>query len=103
MVIPGRVENGVVVLPAGTALPEGAEVMVSLCARANEERATMSPEHQQRYLAALARIDAIHNENPSDDFRGADHDRVPGLRGSCPTIRITRASQRGLRLTTSRW
>lgn len=29
MVITGRVENGVVVLPSGTTLPEGAEVAVS--------------------------------------------------------------------------
>ena len=29
MVIAGRVENGVVVLPSGTTLPEGAEVAVS--------------------------------------------------------------------------
>lgn len=76
MVIPGRVENGMVVLANDTKLPEGAEVMVSLCAPALGAGNIMLAEQRQRYLAALARIDAVADENPTDNFRGADHDNV---------------------------
>ena len=36
----------------------------------------MSDEQLQRYHAALARIDALQDENPDDTICGADHDRI---------------------------
>ena len=76
MEIPGRVQNGVVVLENGTSLPDGTEVTVSVCAEAVRARETMTEEQRRRYLDALARIDAIPDENPGDTFSGAEHDRV---------------------------
>ncbi len=35
----------------------------------------MSQEQKERLQAALARIDALPNENPGDKFSGSDHDR----------------------------
>lgn len=76
MVIRGRVEHGVVVLEGNTSLPEGTDVEVVVRAGLSADGGAMSQEQRKRYLEALARIDAVPNENPGDTFRGADHDRV---------------------------
>jgi hypothetical protein len=76
MEIPGRVQNGVVVLENGSSLPDGTEVKVSVCDEAVRARDAMTAEERRRYLRALARIDAVPNENPGDTFGGAEHDRV---------------------------
>ena len=60
----------------GTSLPDGTEVTVSVCAEAVRASETMTEEQRRRYLDALARIDAIPDENPGDTFSGAEHDRV---------------------------
>lgn len=65
-----------VVLAKDTKLPEGAKVLVSLCAPARVAGNAMSAEERQCYLAAMAKIDIVADENPTDNFRGADHDSV---------------------------
>ncbi len=74
MHVAGRIENGMVVFPAGTSLPEGVEVLVSL----NEPGlGSNSPtEIRARCQGALARIDNVPNENLGDSFSGEDHDQV---------------------------
>lgn len=106
MVITGRVENGVVVLPAGTTLPEGAEVAVSYPVPAaaghgekqriqlplvrsehpgslnlsNERIAEILEEedlqHHKRRLEMIDRIAALPIEGSTEPFSGADHDKV---------------------------
>ena len=75
MVIHGHIENGVVIPHDSLALPDGTEVTITV----REEQAAgvdaMSEDERSRLLGALARIDAMANENPGDTFSGADHDR----------------------------
>lgn len=77
MIIPGRVENGVVVLQDGISLPDGTEVSVVV---ARAPRATsaerMSDDERRRVLEIGERIASLPDENPGDTFRGTDHDRV---------------------------
>jgi hypothetical protein len=109
MVIHGHVENGVVIPHDAIALPNGTEVTITVPTDSGVRADEMSQQEQQKYRAALARIDATANENPGDTFRGADHDRVlygdrsrssstreSGLRDSCQTIQTTLALQSGL-------
>ena len=78
MIIHGHIANGQIVPHSSIALPDGAAVTIVV----RDERAhgdsrlcdPMSSEHRSKYLAALARIDSVANENPGDSFRGADHD-----------------------------
>lgn len=80
MVIPGRVQKGVVVLENGTSLPDGTEVTVSVCAEADRATAKsterMPEEERRRIRAIMDRIAALPDENPDDTFSGADHDKV---------------------------
>lgn len=73
MVIHGRVVNGVVVFEQGVTLPEGAKATVVV----EGPRTPGQPDDEKRRVAeALARIDALPDENPGDTFSGADHDIV---------------------------
>ena len=77
MTIQGVVQNGVVVLPAGSQLPEGAIVSVTMPSQEPAApRDRMTEEHKRRLLAALDAIAALPSENPGDTFSGADHDQV---------------------------
>ena len=77
MEIQGHYENGVVVPHDGINRPDGTEVTIVVQPISQQKsRTLMSAEERQRYLEALARIDAVPNENPEDDFSGADHDQV---------------------------
>ncbi|GIX00054.1 MAG: hypothetical protein KatS3mg111_3386 [Pirellulaceae bacterium] len=76
MVVQGRVQNGVIVLDGDVSLPEGAEVEIVVRVEPKEASDTMTHEQRRRLSDALARIDALPNENPGDTFSGADHDRV---------------------------
>jgi hypothetical protein len=76
MVIPGRVENGVVVLERGASLPEGTEVSVVVPAALGEPgQTTIDPEHKRR-LEIIERIAALPIEGATDPFSGRDHDRI---------------------------
>jgi len=80
MTLHGKIQNGVVVLDDGTALPEGTPVTVFVAPRAAEpfpapdER--MTEEERRRILAIGDRIASLPDENPGDAFSGADHDKV---------------------------
>ena len=76
MVIRGRVENGVVILERNANVPDGTEVTVIINSRSNGSPETMTDMERQRYREALGRLDALPNERPDDDFRGAHHDRA---------------------------
>jgi len=74
MEIQGHYENGVIVPHNGVKLPDGTPVTITVGAVSGSQGERMSDEVHGRYLAALARIDAVANENPGDNFTGADHD-----------------------------
>lgn len=76
MEIQGHYENGMIVPDGGPSLPNGTKVTIVVPGSTSGKGATMTAEERTRYLAALARIDALPNENPGDTFSGADHDRV---------------------------
>jgi len=76
MIIQGHIENGIIVPNDTISLPEGTEVTIVVRSQSSADSASMSPEQQEHYLAALRRIDELPNENPGDTFSGADHDRV---------------------------
>jgi hypothetical protein len=76
MVFHGHIQNGVVIPHDNLSLPDGTEVTITVCTGPPAEGAAMSADEKSRYLDALARIDAVGNENPGDEFRGADHDRA---------------------------
>lgn len=76
MTVRGRVQDGTVVIEDSVRLPEGAEVSVTVCEPVPHANTKLTPEQKKRMQEALARIQAIPNENPGDNFSGADHDRV---------------------------
>jgi predicted DNA-binding antitoxin AbrB/MazE fold protein len=77
MEINGHYENGVIIPDNDISWPDGTKVTISVrAANARNDRDKMSDEERHRYLEALARIDAVPDENPSDTFSGADHDRA---------------------------
>ena len=77
MEISGHYQNGVVIPDSGISLPDGTKVIISVCATdARPKRDKMTDEELRRYREALARIDAVPDENPGDTFSGADHDRA---------------------------
>ena len=76
MEIHGHFQNGMIVPHDGVTLPDGTEVTIAVPAAAQVSGDVLSDEKRKCYLAALARIDAVPNENPDDSFAGADHDRV---------------------------
>jgi hypothetical protein len=76
MKIQGHYQNGMIVPHEELSLPDGTPVTIAIPTIRTTNSKTMSDEQRARYLAALARIDAVPDENPGDDFSGADHDRV---------------------------
>ena len=65
------------IVPAnGLSLPDGTEVTIIVHEPAQARSDKMTDEQLHRYHEALARIDAVPDENPGDTFSGADHDRV---------------------------
>jgi len=76
MEIVGHYQNGMIIPENGISLPDGTQVTITVRTAIPKRDDAMSDEERQRYLAALARIDAVPNENPGDTFNAADHDRV---------------------------
>ena len=76
MVIRGRIQNGVVVLDADAAVPEGTEVDVVVRAAPEAAVEAMSEAERQRVLEIMDRIAALPIEGMTDPFSGADHDKV---------------------------
>jgi tellurite resistance protein len=76
MEIRGRVENGVVVPVPGASLPEGAEVVVSVCAVSSDAGDEWPEAERQRAAQLMDHIASLPDENPDDRFSGADHDKV---------------------------
>lgn len=77
MEIQGHIQNGAAVPDDLTSLPEGAQVKIVVtgpCVTPPSQ--LMNDEDLARYRLALAEIDVFFNENPGDDFSGADHDQV---------------------------
>ncbi len=87
-----------IALEGGILLPEGTEVVVTVCAGAEGETGTgtfchngpsgathkrpqshfppMSEQECRRVREIMDRIATMPDENPGDSFSGADHDRV---------------------------
>lgn len=76
MVVQGHIQDGIVVPDTALSLPDGTHVTIVVPSEASAADRTMSVEQKTRYLDALAKIDGVPNENPGDDFSGADHDRA---------------------------
>ena len=76
MEIQGRYENGMIVPNNSLSLPDGTEVTIVVREQTEPSSDVMTTEQLHRYHEALARIDAVPDENPGDTFSGADHDRV---------------------------
>ena len=76
MEIQGHYENGVIVPHDGATLPNGTQVTIVVREAMQPGRTIMTDEERRRYLEALARIDAVPDENPGDTFSGKDHDQV---------------------------
>lgn len=76
MEIQGHYQNGLIVPNDGTSLPDGTEVTITVPSPSPTASNKMTAEDRQRYVSALARIDAVPNECPGDAFSGADHDRI---------------------------
>lgn len=72
----GQFDHGVIVPHDALALPDGTRVTIIVPSTSAASSNEMSAEAHAQYLAALARVDAVPNENPGDDFSGADHDRI---------------------------
>jgi hypothetical protein len=75
-VFPGTVQNGVVVLEHGFALPEGIRVEVVVNAPPQPPRDVMTEEERRRINEIMDRIASLPDENPGDTFSGRDHDKV---------------------------
>jgi predicted DNA-binding antitoxin AbrB/MazE fold protein len=76
MEIQGHYQNGMIVPHNDVPLPDGTEVIITVREQSTDNSKAMTQEERRRYLAALARIDALPDENPGDTFSGADHDQV---------------------------
>lgn len=76
MEIQGHYQNGMIIPHADVFLPDGTEVTIVVRSSQHSRGDAMSDDEHKRYLAALARIDAVPNENRDDNFGGIDHDRV---------------------------
>jgi hypothetical protein len=75
MTLQGTIRGGVVVLDQPVPAPDGTKVSVFVST--NDARRERSAEEKvARSKAALAEILAIPDENPNDDFRAEDHDKV---------------------------
>ncbi len=76
MEIQGHYQDGMIVPIDHLSLPNGTEVTIVVREPSRKNRTVMTDEERRRYLAALAEIDAVPNENPGDTFSGRDHDKV---------------------------
>jgi hypothetical protein len=76
MEISGHIQNGHVVPERPLGLPDGSTVTIVVPAAQGGGPSAMSADQQSRYLNALAHIDALENEQPGDNFSGADHDQA---------------------------
>ena len=76
MEIQGHIQNGAAVPDDFVALPEGAKVTIVVSGGSVTPAGAMTADELARYRHALAEIDALPNENPGDDFSGANHDHV---------------------------
>lgn len=76
MEIHGHYENGIIVPDTGFVLPNVAQVIITVRETSTSNSDSMTDDERRRYLEALARIDAVPDENPGDTFSGIDHDRV---------------------------
>jgi hypothetical protein len=75
MEIQGHFHDGMIIPHDPLSLPDGTEVTIVVRGSESNAAPQMSAEERDRYLAAMARLDTIANENPGDNFSGADHDR----------------------------
>jgi hypothetical protein len=83
MTVQGIVQNGIVVLPPETQIPEGTVVSVSFSpATPPLPRDRMSDEQHRKLLAALDAVAALPIESSGEPFSGRDHDKV--LYGEMP-------------------
>jgi hypothetical protein len=100
MEVQGHIHDGMIIPHDPLLLPDGTKVTIIVPSSDAHASPQMSADERNRYLAAMARLDAMVNENPRDNFSGADHDRELygsgsrflltaglGLRDSFPTIR----------------
>ena len=76
MVIQGHIQNGVVVPDDALSLPDGTAVSITVHVATQTGNGAMTAEQLTRYHEALAKIDSVPNENPGDNFSGADHDQA---------------------------
>jgi predicted DNA-binding antitoxin AbrB/MazE fold protein len=76
MEIQGHYHNGIIIPHQDIPLPDGTEVIITVRDKSRDVSKAMTEEERRRYLAALARIDALPDENPGDTFSGADHDQA---------------------------
>ena len=76
MEISGHIQNGHIVPERPLGLPDGSRVTIVVPVTQEPSPPAMSADQQTRYLNALARIDALENENPGDDFSGSEHDQA---------------------------
>lgn len=81
MEIHGHIQHGVAVPDDLVALPEGSKVIIVMPVSGASSAGAMSADETARFRRALAELDAAANENPGDDFSGADHDEVLYGRG----------------------
>jgi hypothetical protein len=76
MEIQGHYQDGMIVPANHLSLPNGTQVTIVVPEQSPKNRTLMTDEERSRFLAALAEIDAVPNENPGDTFSGRDHDQV---------------------------
>jgi len=74
MTLQGTIRGGLVVLDQPVEAPDGTKVSVFVSSSDARERSV--EEKVARSKAALAEPLAIPDENPNDDFRAEDHDKV---------------------------
>jgi hypothetical protein len=75
MEILGHFHDGMIVPHDRLSLPNGTEVTITVRNDDLSSGIALTSDERNRYLAALARLDAAANENPGDTFSGTDHDR----------------------------
>ena len=73
MTLQGTIRGGQVILDQPVEAPDGTRVSIFLNATAASK--SLDEAHARR-IAALEELLSIPNENPGDNFSGADHDRV---------------------------
>jgi hypothetical protein len=78
MTVQGTIRGGVVVLDQPIQVPDGTKVAVIVSTSSSDK--PLDEAHARR-IAALEELLAIPNENPGDNFSGADHDKI--LYGGC--------------------